>query len=151
MVEHDVLVRLLGKRTDRRNHRGEEMRSWRRIMSLMDAAAYFIRAFSCFERSAETSDMIASHRQSIAAMYEVAVVLRSVLGSRSARNILNSHGETPSSAGGTAASVESEEDGSRTPLSAKRTLDDIFNFLIPSGVMIERGLVRVTCAVPEEV
>lgn len=61
LMEHDVLVRLSGKRGAMRKHRGKEGHSWRRLINIMDATEYLIRALG-FERTVRIFDMLAYHR-----------------------------------------------------------------------------------------
>jgi len=69
-VEHDVLVRMNGKERGRgtRSRAGEEVRVWRRVLNVMDAAAYLVRSVCGFERGLRIFEILAYHKRSIAAI-----------------------------------------------------------------------------------
>ena len=146
-VEHDVLVRIKGKEGSARSRSGEEVRAWRRVLNVMDAAAYLVRSICGFERGLSVFDILAFHKRSIAAIYSVALVLRKVIETCSERPISNP-GRADLDLTGTehdAGTSAGESEGDR------ETLKDIFRMLVPSPALLDRAIWRATCAIPEEV
>lgn len=142
LVQHDVLVRLKGRKEDFRNHIGVETRQWTRIVSLIDVAAHFLRSSCSFGRSGRFYDILTYNSTSIVALYNIAWVFRKVLASRRNPSVM------PPSSSSASVHVTSEDGNDANDESSE--LDSVFALLTPSESMVSRALVRVTCAVPEE-
>lgn len=143
LVRHDVLVRLKGKEDDVRNHIGVDAREWTRVISLIDVAANFLRSACSFGRSGRCDDILTFSSKSIVALYNIAWVFRDMIASRKDPEVL-----PPQS---TAVDVRNTDPDSESPSSdVSADIEALFTMLTPSASMIDRALVRVTCAVPEE-
>lgn len=143
MVTHDVLVRLKGKCGDVRNHIGVDARQWVRVVSLIDVAAHFFRSCCGFGRGGSFTDVLMYNSRSIIALYNTAWVFRLMLGTRTTPRILS-----PNLPGVFASTASDPASSPIADMSAD--IAHLFAILTPSASMVERALVRVTCAVPEE-
>ena len=140
-VEHDVLVKQNGKRSAIRKHIGDERKKWKRIINLMDAAAYFLKGICGIEKQTSIFQMLQYNRNSIAAIFYFAKALRLVVG-----HVMNlSDGSRFGLMDGNGADAEMTE--------SEKTFQNIFRkmTLASSSGGIERALVRATCAIPQEV
>jgi len=87
IVEHDILANVNGSENDLRHRIGKEVRSWRRIINLMDAAAYIVKALCHFDRKETIFDMLAYHKQSVSALYAIARVLGMLFSTRERHSV----------------------------------------------------------------
>lgn len=143
VVEHDVLVRLKGKENDVRNHIGVDARKWTRVISLIDVAAHFMRSACSFGRGGSIHEILVYNSQSVLALYNIAWVFREMIASRNDPCV-----QPPSSSPHPAS--PSEAPPFHSPLGLSADIEELFKMLTPSASMIDRALLRVTCAVPEE-
>lgn len=149
VVEHDVLVRLKGRDNALRNHVGEEARRWKRMVSLLDVAGFFIRSLCGFQAGGRLHDVLSFNRKSIATLYAVANVFRQVVAFRNDPVV-----RTPMRNGGTCDDVIYDEE--ELAAACEESLDEhdvlcmIYKMLTPAHSLAERALHRATCAIPEE-
>ncbi len=136
-VEHDVAVGSSKGGERIRKRKGKERKTWKRVLTLMDAAATLLQSFSGHEKYLNVNEMLQESEYSISAVYLIALSLRQFIEKQN-----------------TVVVELSDNDCTirRPPTNEEREcVDDVLKMLKPNNQAKEKGLASNVYAVSRKI